>query len=654
MGSGNTTLKVTIVGDSKSGQKAFKDTGSAADGLAGKMGKLGKGIGLALGVGAVGGIVAVGAAMVTGVKDAAAYQTLGLKTAAVLKSTGNVAHQSVSGIQARAGALESLSGVDETLIINGQNVLATFTKIRDEQGKGNDIFNQATKASLNLSTALGTDLQGATTMVGKALNDPVKGLTAMGKAGIQFTDAQKKSIKAMVKSGDTMGAQKIILKELETQFGGAAKAAGGGFAGSMARAEDSVMDTLRSLGTMLLPVLTKVADFFATKIGPAVQNFVTEFQKGTGAGGKLRTMITNVVGAVQNFVTEFQNGTGAGGTFKAVLITIKDALVTMWNTGVSVTGWLNEHRTAVVAAGVAVGVLMAVTKAHAVVMNVQAAGGLMKMISSTKIVTAMTKTWAAVQWIMNAALSANPIGLVVLAVGLLVGAIVIIATKTTWFQSLWKIMVSSLAATWRWLWNSIIAPIIRWIVGGFASIAGGIASFLRGLSDIPGFGWAKTAADKMQSAADKANKLANNIRDIPDTTVVVTTKFTYPGYSAVKARSVNGQNAIADIRGNAGGGRNLAAGLSWVGEEGPELMFVPGGSDIYTARDSARMAASGGAVRPSKGMGAGGGNSGGVNVYVTVQGNVTAERDLARAIAGPVRDELVKIGRRNGGSIFPK
>jgi phage-related minor tail protein len=167
--------------------------------------------------------------MVKGVKAATEYQTLQLKTAAVIKSTGNVAHLSVAGIDALASRLESMSGVDETLIINSENVLATFTNIRNSAGKNNDIYNQATGSILDLSVAMGEDLQTATVQVGKALNDPVKGMTALQRVGVTFNSTQKDTIKHLVASGNVMGAQKIILGELNKEFGGAAKAAGSWF-----------------------------------------------------------------------------------------------------------------------------------------------------------------------------------------------------------------------------------------------------------------------------------------------------------------------------------------------------------------------------------------------------------------------------------------
>jgi phage-related minor tail protein len=192
---GDVSLRYRLLGHDDA-SPAFNKAARSAEALHGTMSKVGT---VLAGV-AAGGVLALGAAMVQGVKDAESYQSLQLKSAAVLKSTGNVAGTSVKQIDGLAASLESMSGVDEELIINSQNVLLTFTKVRNEAGKGNDIFTQGTKAALNLSTALGTDLQASTIQVGKALNDPIKGVTALQRVGVSFTAAQKDQIAAMVKS----------------------------------------------------------------------------------------------------------------------------------------------------------------------------------------------------------------------------------------------------------------------------------------------------------------------------------------------------------------------------------------------------------------------------------------------------------------------
>src|SRR5436190_1026858 len=83
---------------------------------------------------------------------------VGKATEAVLKSTGNAAKVTAQQVSDLAGRLSELSGVDDEVIQSGENVLATFTSIRNEVGKGNDIFDQATASALDMSAALGQDL----------------------------------------------------------------------------------------------------------------------------------------------------------------------------------------------------------------------------------------------------------------------------------------------------------------------------------------------------------------------------------------------------------------------------------------------------------------------------------------------------------------
>ena len=273
------TLRFNFLADNNFSRTANK-VGDDTDSLAKKVGKFGKTAAIAFGAVAAGGVLALGKAFKDGVTAADAYQKLALKTGAVIKSTGNQAHISVGGVQALAAQLESLGTTDEELIINSQNVLATFTNIRNV-GK-NRIFDMATRSTLDMSVALGTDLQGASIQVGKALNDPIKGVAALTKVGVSFTQAQKDQIKALVESGRTMDAQKIILGELNKEFGGAAKAAGSGFSGAVFRAKDAIGDLERDIAAKALPALTSIADWVATKGVPKLRIF-SDWMSSTGA-----------------------------------------------------------------------------------------------------------------------------------------------------------------------------------------------------------------------------------------------------------------------------------------------------------------------------------------------------------------------------------
>lgn len=138
---------------------------------------------------------------------------------AVLKSTAGVSGQTSSGLQKMASDLQDVTTYGDEAVMQMQSVLLTFTRLRGNQ------FVQAQEAVLNLATAMKMDLKGASLQVGKALNDPVQGLTALSRAGIQFTDDQKELIKKLAEGGKMAEAQTLILKELEVQFGGSARAA---------------------------------------------------------------------------------------------------------------------------------------------------------------------------------------------------------------------------------------------------------------------------------------------------------------------------------------------------------------------------------------------------------------------------------------------
>ena len=163
------------------------------------------------------------------IDETSAAQFAQAQLRAALKSTGNVAGQSVDELNAMAGALQETTTFADDAVTASQSLLLTFTKV---QG---DIFPRATKAIADVAQAMGTDLQGATIQVGKALNDPIHGIAALARSGIQFSEDQKAMIASLVETNQLAEAQTIILKELETQFGGSAEAAGKTLGGAIAR-----------------------------------------------------------------------------------------------------------------------------------------------------------------------------------------------------------------------------------------------------------------------------------------------------------------------------------------------------------------------------------------------------------------------------------
>lgn len=193
------------------------------------------------------------------------------QTEAVIKSTGDASHVTADHVDEMARRLSGLTGIQDETIKSSENMLLTFTNVRNEAGKGNDIFDQATVTVQNMATALGEDAKSASIQLGKALNDPVGGATALRRVGVQLTDQQKEQIKTFVASGDVLSAQKIILKELGTEFGGSAEAQ----ATAGAKLKATFHNIQEEIGLRMLPAVDAVANMFS-KVLPVAFDFMAD------------------------------------------------------------------------------------------------------------------------------------------------------------------------------------------------------------------------------------------------------------------------------------------------------------------------------------------------------------------------------------------
>lgn len=160
-------------------------------------------------------------------------------------STGGAAELSASQLTDMASALQGVTKYGDEAIIGAESLLLTFKEV------GSDVFPRALESILDVSEAMGQDLKSSTVQLGKALNDPVGGISALTRVGIQFTDVQKQMIKDFVESGDVASAQGVILEELESQFGGVAKAAADTASGSFVQLENATGDLREAYGALL-------------------------------------------------------------------------------------------------------------------------------------------------------------------------------------------------------------------------------------------------------------------------------------------------------------------------------------------------------------------------------------------------------------------
>jgi phage-related protein len=249
--------------------------------------------------------------------------------------------------------------------------LATFSALSGEVSRSSGMFDRATQAAHDLASAGFGDASSNAVQLGKALQDPSKGMAALAKSGITFTDAEKKKIKAMQKSGDLLGAQKIIMAAVETQVKGTAAAS----ATSSDKMATSWGNIKEALGTGLLPIVDSVAQKF------------------------------------QGMAT-----------------------------------WVQDNSTIVL---ILVGAIAALA---AVVLVVNAA---MKVYQTMQVIV------TAAQWAWNAAMAANPIGLIILAIVALVAIFALLWTKSegfrNFFKGIWDGIKGAVTAVVTWFKTAVPA-----------------------------------------------------------------------------------------------------------------------------------------------------------------------------------------------------
>lgn len=280
-------LIVPISADTSGLQKGMDEAKNSASDLVSGLSDIGGGV-----VAGALGVAGAGIAGLTGLlyqstQGAMEAESIQADLNATLESTRGVSGMTADSINDLSTALSEVTRFEDDVITSGSNMLLTFTNI------GKDVFPMATEAMLNMAQKMGKQPVDMAVMLGKALNDPAEGLSALTRNGVVFTEQQKEQIKAMQEAGDMAGAQQIILKELSVEFGGVARAAGETAAGKMDIFWNKIGNIKDSIGNEMIPVMMTLADTASTMLSnPAVIAGIETFVNWVAIFAQ--TVITNI------------------------------------------------------------------------------------------------------------------------------------------------------------------------------------------------------------------------------------------------------------------------------------------------------------------------------------------------------------------------
>lgn len=406
-------------------------------------------------------ILSFGAGLTTGlsfqnmIASAEAGQKAVAQLGTVYKSTGGAVGLTQKQLLDLAAAQSRVTTYSKGANIETEKLLMTFTNIKG------GVFKQALGTVNDMSTALGQSTKSSAIQLGKALQDPIKGVTALSKVGVNFTDQQKSTIKSLVGTGQTAKAQQIILGELNKEFGGQAKAAGATFQGTMARIKNTITGLGGSIGSTLMPYMTSFSNVLIQKM-PAIQ-------------AMLSTVINTATPLIAGIFKDIGQITknlfpGLGGSAKTLQKNIQTLIANGLGAVKSVFDWIAQHGEVTRLAVIGIGTAFAGWKIASTAMTV--IGWLNKIKKTAATFSTLSKGGS----ILKALFGLPPQVTILIAViaAIAMGAYLVI---THWkqlklfFAGLWTWFKQSVVGLWNWLktfmstWGGILLTIMLPVLG---------------------------------------------------------------------------------------------------------------------------------------------------------------------------------------------
>jgi hypothetical protein len=312
-------LNVEILGEFKKLTAATQGAQSSLEKLQNGVGGIARGIGRTIGALAVTlGFTSIVQGFKNSVEAAEEAVVANQRIDAIALSMnefGNQTAKVTDRIKKFADETELSVGVDGEVIKATQAKLLTFRNLTKTADKMGGSFDRATIAALDMAAAGFGEATSNATQLGKALNDPIAGITALNRSGIQFTEDQKALIESLVESGDVLAAQEIILKEVEDQVGGTAAAT--------ATASDKIGiafgEISEGIGTLLLPAINEFSEKLVAAV-PEIKAFFAELiDPTTEVGSSFQGMNRIFESTGDQFKYMMDVFAGGDFTFKTVL-----------------------------------------------------------------------------------------------------------------------------------------------------------------------------------------------------------------------------------------------------------------------------------------------------------------------------------------------
>ena len=389
-----------------------------------------------------------------------------------MKRTSNASKEQIQAIKDEASALQNVGIVGDEVALAGANQLAVYGLKSDQIKKLMPNLNDMIAKEKGLN---GTqeDAVAMADVIGKAMNGKTKGLL---KYGVSLTAAEEKLFKTM-KQEQRM---EFISKKLNESIGGTNKALRETDEGKIVAAKNAWGDMKEEVGKKLLPYLGKFAEWFETKI-PGIQNFIL------GIADKIQELVTKA----EPYITQIKD------MFGKIFEKVKPALEETWqilsNAGTVAIDIAQDIINNWDRISPVVYTLVGAITAYNIAMTIRNnkeliyAGIIKSKMALDTAQALLTGQLTIKQWALNVAMKANPIGLVITAIALLVGGIWLLCKN-------WDLVKTKVKEFWARLENNPLGKMFKWflrltfpiilLIENFSTIKEKVIGFCKTLKDV--------------------------------------------------------------------------------------------------------------------------------------------------------------------------
>lgn len=218
--------------------------------------------------------------------------------AAAITATGEAAGRTIDQLNDQAAAMQKVTRFSDEAIGSAQAVMLNFTNVRGE------VFDRSIEAAADLAAKWGTDIPSAARALGRALEDPIRGMNTLRRQGVVLTDEQKKNVETLVQQNRGIEAQGILLSALETRLKGVAEAQRRTLGGTVDALRNQWGDLFEMGPSATQPLKQALDDIIKAFTHPAFKQFAQDFgsmvfQGLTLAARGVESLIINFRGLTQ-------------------------------------------------------------------------------------------------------------------------------------------------------------------------------------------------------------------------------------------------------------------------------------------------------------------------------------------------------------------